>query len=136
MKRNSRFSLALHAVSHMVYDAEEAQTSSEIAEHAGTNPVVIRRVLGKLREAGLLISERGHSGGWRLARDTKNITLADVYEALEERLVASQAPTELKTCSMERALEDRISHILNDIEISLVERLSGTTIADIQKSCH
>jgi len=44
-------------------DADEAQTSAKIAEHAGTNPVVVRRVLGKLREAGLVTSEQGQYGG-------------------------------------------------------------------------
>ena len=59
MKRNSRLSLALHAPSHMAYDMDRAQTSSDIADHAGTNPVAVRRVLGKLRAVGLLTSERG-----------------------------------------------------------------------------
>jgi len=54
MKRSSCFSRALHALGHMDYDADEAQTSAEIAKHAGTNPVVVRRVPGKLREAGLV----------------------------------------------------------------------------------
>ena len=47
MKRNSCLSLALHALhalSHMAYDTDDAQTSAEIADHAGTNPVVVRRV--------------------------------------------------------------------------------------------
>ena len=60
MKRNSRLSLALHTLGHMAGDPESMQTSADIAEHAGTNPVVVRRVLGKLREAGLLTSEKGH----------------------------------------------------------------------------
>ena len=68
MKRNSKLSLALHTLSHMAGDPDRMRTSVDIAEHAGTNPVVVRRVLGGLREAGLLISERGRSGGWRLAR--------------------------------------------------------------------
>lgn len=118
----------------MAYDTEEAQTSSDIADHAGTNPVVVRRVLGKLRSAGLLVSERGHSGGWRLARDTKHITLADVYDALGESLVASRAQTEARTCSVERSLEAQVFQIMQEIEESLIERLSRTTIADIQKS--
>lgn len=68
MKRNSRLSLALHTLGHMARDPEAMGTSSEIATHAGTNPVVVRRVLGRLRKAGLLISEKGHAGGWRRRR--------------------------------------------------------------------
>lgn len=134
MKRNSRLSLALHTLSHMAYGIEDAQTSADIADHAGTNPVVVRRVLGKLRSAGLLVSERGHSGGWRLARETKHITLADVYDALGESLVAPRGQTEARTCSVAQSLEAQVSQIMKEIEESLVERLSRTTIADIQTS--
>jgi len=134
MKRNSRLSLALHALSHMVYDTEEAQTSADIADHAGTNPVVVRRVLGKLRAAGLLTSERGHSGGWRLARETMHITLADVYAALGESLIASETQPETNTCAVERTLDARVQQIMQEIEESLVARLGQTTIADVQSS--
>lgn len=131
MKRNSRLSLALHTLSHMAQDTGRTQTSSEIADHAGTNPVVVRRVLGKLRKAGLLISERGHSGGWRLARPSNDITLADVYRALEESLVASRPDPEPYSCQVERHLEGRVNEILSEVEATLIERLSCTTIAEI-----
>lgn len=133
MKRNSRLSLALHALGHMAYDAENAQTSAEIAEHAGTNPVVVRRVLGKLREAGLLTSERGHSGGWRLTRAPQNITLADVYLALDERLISASSDTDPHQCTLEHALHDRVSHIMQDVESSMLKQLASTTIADIRE---
>ncbi|MEP3666335.1 MAG: Rrf2 family transcriptional regulator, partial [Roseibium sp.] len=109
MKRNSRLSLALHTLSHMAGSPGRVRTSSDIAEHAGTNPVVVRRVLGKLREAGLLTSEKGHAGGWRLAREPQNITLADVYLALDERMVATNEASETPACSVEHALQERVS---------------------------
>ena len=99
MKRNSRLSLALHALSRLAFDTKQPQTSTAIANHAGTNPVVVRRVFGKLRNAGLLISKRGHSGGWRLARPPQDITLADVYVALEESIASPRADTEANTCA-------------------------------------
>lgn len=134
MKRNSRLALALHTLGHMAADPDRVRTSVDIAEHAGTNPVVVRRVLGKLREAGLLVSERGQAGGWRLARDASAITLADVYLALEERLVATDANTESATCLVEHALHQRVSTVLESIEQSLVERLSATTIAEVTEA--
>lgn len=131
MKRNSRLSLALHTLGHMAAD-DSLRTSSDIAEHAGTNPVVVRRVLGKLREAGLVTSEKGPSGGWRLARDPQQITLADIYVALGERLVAEDMSDDAVSCSIENALHHRVANIMNTIEQNLIERLSNTTIAEIQ----
>lgn len=131
MKRNSRLSLALHTLGHMAKEPEPVRTSDDIAAHAGTNPVVVRRVLGKLRQAGLLTSEGGHSGGWRLARPAQKITLADVYRALDERLVAGGEEDEIPNCSVERTLRNKVTAVLDDIERSLISRLAETSIADV-----
>ena len=133
MKRNSRLSLALHTLGHMAGEPDRIQTSAEIADHAGTNAVVVRRVLGKLREAGLLVSEKGHSGGWRLALAPKDISLADIYTALDEQLVARAEDAEVPQCSVEHALHKRVSDIMSDVERSLIKRLSETNLADMRK---
>ncbi|ABD55173.1 RrF2 family transcriptional regulator [Jannaschia sp. CCS1] len=132
MKRNSRLSLALHTLGHMAGAPDKLRTSADIADHAGTNPVVVRRVLGRLREAGLLISEKGHAGGWRLARAPQSITLADVYLALDESLVASVESDDVPSCSVEHALHRRVSSVMKDIEQSLIERLGETTISEVR----
>ncbi|MEM8656945.1 MAG: Rrf2 family transcriptional regulator [Pseudomonadota bacterium] len=133
MKRNSRLSLALHTLGHMASEPERVRTSADIAGHAGTNPVVVRRVLGRLREAGLLTAEKGHAGGWRLARSPQDITLADVYLALDESLVAA-APDdeEAPNCSVEHALHRKVATVMKDIERNLIEQLSATTIAEVR----
>ncbi len=110
------------------------RTSANIAEHAGTNPVVVRRVLGKLREAGLLMSESGHAGGWRLARAPELITLADIYLALDESLVATGEKEATPDCSIEHVLQSKVASVLEEIEQSLVERLAATTIAEVRGS--
>lgn len=135
MKRNSRLSLALHTLSHMAGDPERVRTSADIADHAGTNPVVVRRVLGKLRKAGLLISEKGHAGGWRLAKPAGNITLADVYLALDEQLVSGgMTGHEPSPCSVETRLQTRVAKVLDEIEENLVQRLRETSITDVHHS--
>lgn len=134
MKRNSRLSLALHTLGHMASEPERMRTSADIASHAGTNPVVVRRVLGKLREAGLLASEKGHAGGWRLARSPHQITLADVYLALDESLIASDADLNTSSCSVEHVLQRKVASVMEDIERSLIERLASTTIAEVRET--
>ncbi len=131
MKRNSRLSLALHTLCHMAGEPSRVRTSADIAEHAGTNPVVVRRVLGKLRDAGLLSSEKGHAGGWRLARAPNDITLADVYLALNESLVATAEASDTPECSVEHALHQRVADVLEDVEKTLIHRLSETSILEI-----
>ncbi|MEM1432209.1 MAG: Rrf2 family transcriptional regulator [Pseudomonadota bacterium] len=133
MKRNSRLSLALHTLGHMAGTPDRVRKSADIAAHAGTNPVVVRRVLGSLREAGLLLSESGHSGGWRLARPPEEITLADVYIALDERLVAQDGDATPHDCAVAHALHGRVSSLMEELERTLVRKLSETTIVDLQE---
>lgn len=111
---------------------DRMRTSAEIAEHVGTNAVVVRRVLGKLRTAGILTSEKGHAGGWRLARSAAEITLADVYTALDERLVAGDRDAiSASECSVETDLHHRLVHVLEEVEQSLIARLGETSILDV-----
>lgn len=136
MKRNSQLSLALHSLGHMAAVPDRLQTSADIAAHAGTNAVVVRRVLGKLRDAGLLKSEKGHAGGWRLARTPDQITLADIYLALGERLIAGRDEDAVAECSMERALHRKVASVMAEIEKTLIERLAATTLSEIRNADH
>ena len=131
MKRNSRLLLALHSLSHMAESPERVRTSAEIADHAGTNPVVVRRVLGELRKSGLLTSEKGHAGGWSLGRDPEKITLADVYLALDEKLIFRGEKKINSSCSLENSLYEKISNILEKVEGILIEELRNRSISDI-----
>ena len=54
MKRNSKLSASLHALVHMAQTPGRAMTSEEIAAWLHTNPVVVRRMVAGLRDAGIL----------------------------------------------------------------------------------
>jgi Rrf2 family protein len=81
LNRDTRLSDVLHVLLHMSQQSEPL-TSEVLARSMGTNPAVFRRTMAGLREAGLVQSEKGHGGGWRLARPLSAITLLSVYQAL------------------------------------------------------
>src|SRR5438552_3460789 len=84
MPASSRYSIAVHALV-MLDDARgQPLTSAYIARSVNTNPVVIRRVLARLAQAGLAAGGTGAGGGYRLARPAGEITLWDVYQAVRE----------------------------------------------------
>jgi Rrf2 family protein len=58
-------------------------SSEEISASVGTNPVYVRRVLGRLRAAGSVASRPGVRGGWRLQREPVAVTLGDVWRVIE-----------------------------------------------------
>ena len=60
--------MALHILAHLAEAGEQPTTSEVLAAHCQTHPVVVRRSLAGLREAGIVASVKGHGGGWTLAR--------------------------------------------------------------------
>ena len=132
MPRSSRFSVALHVLTHLV-DASEPQTSEELAGCVGTNPVVVRRTLAGLREAGLVTSTRGTGGGWSLARPATRVTLRDVYEALGDRLLVGidVAGSRGDRCRIKRAVAGTLDEFLDDAEALLAARLGSITLANL-----
>jgi Rrf2 family protein len=133
MKRNSKFSLALHALGHMAVQPRRPLTSDLIAAHNGTNPVVVRRVLGLLREAGLVASEKGHAGGWLLSRPAADIKISDVYTALGEPFLAPKAGGEENPpeCAIERTLHQTVDAALAEAEALLVGRLANHSVEEL-----
>lgn len=59
-------------------------TSEDLAKCLATNPVVVRRTMGFLRKAGIVTSDRGHAGGWRITADLSAVTLRQLHDALGE----------------------------------------------------
>lgn len=136
MKRDSKLSLALHALGHIAAAPDAAMRSDDLARIGPTNPVVVRRVLGLLRDAGLVTSAKGHAGGWRLAKAADLITVADVYRALGERLdpAPGAGPNNPPTCAIERALHGHWDAAVSLAQAALLERLSKVSIADLSGS--
>lgn len=83
MKIASRFTVAVHTllVIH-TFGKEQKTTSDFIASSVQVNPVIIRRTLLSLKAAGMIEVKAG-SGGATIVRDLKDITLYDVYRAVD-----------------------------------------------------
>jgi Rrf2 family protein len=132
MRRSNRFSLALHVLVHLAEHPGVAATSEHLAACVRTNPVVVRRALAGLRQAGLVASTKGHGGGWTLARTPESITLRDVYAALGERLLfAIDLSGGNPGCRVQRAVAGTLDDFLDDAEALLAARLSQMTLADV-----
>lgn len=132
MKRSNRFSVALHVLVHLAERAGEPATSEHLAACVRTNPVVVRRTMAGLRQAGLVASAAGHRGGWTLARDAESITLREVYAALGERMLfAIDLSGGNPDCRVQRAVAGTMDDFLQDAEALLAARLSRITLADV-----
>lgn len=132
MSTNSRFAVAVHVLSLMAWSGEEPLKSEQVAESVNTNPVVIRRMLLELADAGLVVSQTGSLGGSRLANDSAETTLLDVYRALEHGGVFSlhrQPPS--RDCPVGVNIETVLGEVLSEVDSAVEQVLGRITINDV-----
>ena len=135
MSANSQLTIAVHVLAWMAAverHSPDLVTSEQIAASVNTNPVVIRRTLGKLRQAKLVSVQRGAGAGWRLARPPASITLLEVYEAVETSPIFGlhhNRPSQI--CPIGRGLPPVLKQVYGDVERTVRHELAQRTIADV-----
>lgn len=136
MKRDSRLSGVLHVLLHMA-EVHGPVTSEAMAQAMQTNPVVIRRIMAGLRDAGFVRSGKGHGGGWTIVRDLDTITLGDVYAALgSPEFFALGNRTEAPGCLVEQAVNAALDDSFREAEALLLKRFGAITLAELSADFH
>jgi DNA-binding IscR family transcriptional regulator len=131
MKHDSRLSSVLHALLHMA-EHDGPMTSEVLGQCLGTNPVVVRRTMGLLRDAGLVTSDRGHAGGWRIAVDLSTVTLRQLHEALgEPAIFAVGNRNERPECLVEQSVNAALDGAFAEAEALLLTRFADITLASL-----
>ncbi len=132
MATSSRFTTAIHILTLLAYQGDQAVTSDYIAGSVNTNPVVIRRLLRALADAGLVASVPGASGGSRLARRPEDITLFDIYSAVEdEQLFGEHAQQPNSKCPVGGRIADLLAPRFDEATRALMQSLGQTTVASL-----
>ncbi|MDT9600655.1 Rrf2 family transcriptional regulator [Sphingosinicella rhizophila] len=131
MRQDSRLSRMLHVLLHMAR-LDGPATSDRIAAMLRTNPVVVRRTMAGLRDAGYVRSVKGHGGGWTLACDLGKISLLDVHHAVGgPRLFAIGNETDRPDCAVEKVVNEALDEALAGAEALLVARLGAISLAEL-----
>lgn len=120
----------------MAETQERALTSEQLATFIHTNPVVVRRTIAGLRDAGIVTSSRGHGGGWQLGRAPEKISLAEISAALGETLLPFGTEPESPGCLVEQAVIAALDDFRVAAERLLAEKLSRITLADLAADFH
>ncbi|MCU1754124.1 MULTISPECIES: Rrf2 family transcriptional regulator [Pseudomonas] len=131
MRNDTRLSRMLHVLIHMARH-EQPATSDTLAQMLGTNPVVIRRTMALLKEQGYVRSEKGHRGGWTLAKPLADMTLLDIHEALgSASLFAIGLSTDHPECLVEQAVNAALTDAFDAAQALLIERLGSVTLEQL-----
>ena len=135
MSVNSRMTVAVHVLSYLELASRarpDPVTSERIARSVRTNPVVIRRMLGRLRGAGLVRARRGANAGWTLARSPRTITLLDVYNAVDDGpIFGLHASPPNPQCPIGRGLPSALRRVYGTLEDEMRRHLARTTVDEV-----
>ena len=132
MAANSQFSMAVHVLMMLARSREENLKSDYLAKSVNTNPVVIRRLLGQLGHANLVISQTGASGGTRLSRCPSEINLSEVYKAVScGEVFALHGKSPNQDCPVGRNIEAVLCNLQKEIDHSVGEKLSQFTLQNV-----
>src|SRR5271170_6452389 len=102
MANNHQFSIAVHLLAGLAYGCHrQGVTSATLAMSVNTSPSFVRRTLARLSKAGLVETATGKAGSCWLAKDAKNISLLDIYEAVDApRAFTIHSYAEQKVCTV------------------------------------
>lgn len=132
MRFSSRLPVATHILLCIALLGHEHKTTSTfLAGSVGVNPVIVRNVLGQLKAAGIVTVEPG-VGGASLARNPEDVTLLDVFRAVEEResLFRFHENPNPK-CPVGRNVHAVLGESLAAVDDAMEAQLAATTLADL-----
>jgi len=135
MQISSRFTVALHIFTCVDTFKENYKVTSDfLAASINTNPVIIRKILAKLKKAGLIKVARG-TGGITLTRDLSEISFFDVYQAIEpleggDLFRFHEAPN--PDCPVGRNIHALLDDKLKAIQTAMEDELKKYTLADLR----
>jgi Rrf2 family protein len=135
VRTSCRFAVAVHVLAVLAYKKGEPVTSSLLATSVNTHPVVIRRLLLELQEAGFIETRKGAGFGSRLCRTPDRISLADVYLAVEaDEPFALPTKRPNQGCPVGQGIQTSLERVFVSAEAALERELAKTNLADILAS--
>lgn len=130
---STKLSVSIHILSVIALMDVKTITSEYIASSINTNPVLVRRLMSRLKKAKL-IKTSTKLGVTGLAKKEEDITLLDVFLAVEDQrdLFSIHGNTNIN-CPVGARIESTLKSLYDNIQTATEEKLSAITLADITK---
>ena len=131
MATSSRFAVSVHVLTTLAL-SEDPVPSKLLAKSASTGAVVIRHLLGRLRAADMVACRLGKDGGAYLARPADQITLLEVFDAVETPgLFCTHRCAPSAKCFVGRNVLSALGKVTERAEAAMRAELAGTTILEL-----
>lgn len=128
---NTRFATAIHIMTLLAKSPQEWLTSEWIAGSINVNPVIIRKEISVLREAGLIISRQGKEGGSQLSKNAELITISEIYKAVKNTEVLgkkNQNPN--PACSVGKEINVHLNTLFEETDHLVVKFLGDKSLQE------
>lgn len=136
MQISSRFTLAIHIFACVdTFKDDYKVTSDFIAGSTNVNPVIIRKILGQLKAAGLIEVMRG-TGGTTIAKPLSEITFLDIYravECVEENQLFHFHENPNMVCPVGRNIHHVLDEKLERVQNAMERELQSITLEDVRE---
>lgn len=133
MATSTRFTAAVHILTTIAFHEGTPVPSERIAHSVNTHPSLVRRLLGMLADAGLTTSQLGTGGGALLTRPANQITLLEVFQAVEqETLVAMHGCSGEEGCMVAENILPSLQRVILRAQGAMFDELASVTIEDIR----
>ena len=123
LKVTRKAELGLRLVSELALHPGELVSLEAVAKKTGASRKFLEEIAGDLRKAKIVEAQRGAAGGYRLARDAKTLTVAEVLAAVE-------GPMEIDACTA-HAHDHADLGIITKVQGQVMATLMNTTVADL-----
>lgn len=136
MQISSRFTLAIHIFACVdIFKNDYKVTSDFISKSTNVNPVIIRKILLQLRNAGLIEVARG-TGGTTITRPLSEITFLDIYRAVqcvEDNTLFHFHENPNEKCPVGRNIHNVLDDKLQRVQTAMERELQSITLEDVKK---
>ena len=131
MKFSHKLSDAIHILAYLDSFKDGDRSSKQIAASIEANPSVVRSLMSDLRRAGLIQSQQGAPNA-TLAKDPANITLLDVYHALNmNHDLLHIDPKTNPNCLVGANIQDTLNEVYAQVQVAAEAQLQATTLQDV-----
>lgn len=130
LKISEAVALGIHACV-IIAKAESRVSASEIAEMLKASEAHLAKVLQRLVRAGLILSNRGPKGGFTLAKASGDISLMEIYEAIDGEMPLRDCLFEKPACDGKNC---SLYGLLNKVNSEVKNYFSKTSLSDLLKS--
>lgn len=132
MAVSTQFSIAVHMMVGLGYTGASDMTSTQLAASVNTSPSFVRRVLSKLSKANLVSTTMGKTGSTALARDPEQISLLEIYKAVEapKAFAIHDYPVQ-QHCKVSCAIKESMDKVLAKTQDSMEKSLSEISLAEV-----